>query len=72
MPQLLKDRKAIDSGLAFLEKELEKTDAKILEPLTSVTYARDMPICTGGGIVEGVRQIAVNYGTAGDAGMRPL
>lgn len=67
MPQLLKDRKAIDSGLAFLEKELEKTDAKILEPLTSVTYARDMPIRTGGGIVEGVRQIAVNYGTAGDA-----
>lgn len=67
MPTLLKDRRAIDSGLAFLEKELEKTDAKILEPLTSVTYLRDMPIRTGGGIVEGIRQIAVNYGSAGDA-----
>lgn len=66
MPTLLKDRRAIDSGLAFLEKELEKTDAKILEPLTSVTYARDMPIRTGGGIVESIRQIAVNYGTSGD------
>ena len=65
MPALLKDRRAIDSGLAFLEKELEKTDAKILEPLSSVTYARDMPIRTGGGIVESVRAIAVNYGTAG-------
>lgn len=67
MPALLKDRRAIDSGLAFLEKELEKTDSKILEPLSSVTYARDMPIRTGGGIVESVRAIAVNYGTAGSA-----
>lgn len=67
MPQLLLDKSTIDSGLAFLEKELEKTDAKILEPLQSVTYARDMPIRSGGGIVENIRQIAVNYATTGDS-----
>ena len=68
MPQpLILDKRVIDSGLAFLEKELEKTDAKILEPLQSVTYARDMPIRSGGGIVENIRQIAVNYATSGDS-----
>lgn len=65
MSLLTQNRKTIDSGLAFLEKELEKTDAHILEPLHATTYARDMPIRTGGGIVEGVRQLAVNYGNAG-------
>ena len=59
------NRRTVDSGMLFLTKELEKLDTSILEPLTSVTYARDMPIRSGGGIVEDIRQIAVNYGTAG-------
>ena len=59
------NRRTVDSGMLFLTKELEKLDNTILEPLTSVTYARDMPIRSGGGIVEDIRQIAVNYGTAG-------
>ncbi len=63
--RLLATDAAIASGLAFLTKELEKYDEKILEPLSSVTWARDMPVRTGGGFVESVRAIAMNYVTAG-------
>lgn len=56
---------AVASGLAFLTKELEKFDSKILEPLSSVTWARDIPVRTGGGFVESVRSIAINYMSAG-------
>lgn len=56
---------AVAGGLTFLVKELEKYDDKILEPLSSVTWQRDMPVRTGGGHVESVRSIAINYMTAG-------
>lgn len=56
---------AVASGMVFLVKELEKRDNKLLEPLTSVTYARDMPIRTGGGFIENVVAVAVDYATAG-------
>ena len=44
-------RSTIDSGMAFLEGELEKRDAKLREPLSSVTWPRDIPVRTGGGFV---------------------
>lgn len=56
---------AIAGGLAFLTKELEKFDNKILEPLSSVSWPRDIPVRTGGGFVESVRAIAINYMSAG-------
>lgn len=56
---------AISGGLTFLVKELEKRDSKLLEPLTSVTWPRDMPVRTGGGFVESIAAIAVNYASAG-------
>lgn len=43
------DAAGIASGGAFLTSELEKRDPLIRKPLTSVTYARDIPIQTGGG-----------------------
>lgn len=62
------DRKANDA-LAFLEKELEKVDAKLLEPLDSTLWPRDMPVKTGGGFVENVAAIDVSYAsTAGENG----
>ena len=39
-------------GLAFLEKQLEKLDEKILEPLAATEWPRDMPVETGGGFVR--------------------
>ena len=43
---------AIASGLAFLNGELEKRDPKLYEPLTSVTWMRDIVADTGGGWSE--------------------
>ena len=40
---------AISGGMAFLVGELEKRDEKLHEPLTSITWPRDMPVKTGGG-----------------------
>lgn len=56
---------AIASGLAFLNKELEKYDDKLLEPLTSTSWPRDIPVRTGGGFLESVRAIAIQYMSAG-------
>jgi len=59
----------VNDGLAFLEKELEKVDAKLLEPLDATLWPRDMPVKTGGGFVENVAAIDVSYSsTAGEAG----
>lgn len=56
---------ATASGMAFLVGELEKIDPKIREPLTAVTWQRDMPVKTGGGWVDYTSMFNVNYGTAG-------
>ena len=36
-------RSTIDSGMIFLEGELEKRDDRLREPLASVTWPRDIP-----------------------------
>jgi hypothetical protein len=56
---------AIASGGAFLVSELEKLDPKLREPLTSVTYPRDVEIVTGGGWVETESKMNVEYGVTG-------
>lgn len=59
---------AIASGNAFLISELEKRDPKIREPLTSVTYSRDVPLKVGGGWVEYVSAMNIDFGLTGGAG----
>ena len=56
---------AIAGGMAFLEGELEKRDTKVREPLTSITYPRDIDIKTGGGWVDKTSTFAVTYATTG-------
>jgi hypothetical protein len=56
---------AIAGGMAFLESELEKRDPKVREPLVSVTWARDMPVKTGGGYVDNTSTFSVDYATSG-------
>lgn len=56
---------AIGAGLAFLEAELEKRDATVFEPLTSVTWMRDMPVKSGGGWVDYTSQFFADYGISG-------
>ena len=59
------DDAAIGEGMAFLDGELEKRNVKLNEPLTSFTYARDIFIETGGGFVETVSNMFVDYATTG-------
>ena len=66
------DAAGIASGGAFLVSELEKRDTLIREPLTSVTYPRDLPIETGGGWVDYVSAMSVSYGLTGGAKDRPV
>lgn len=58
-------RLAIGDAYAFLMKELEKIDETILEPLSSTDWPRDMPVITGGGILENVSSIDVTYASTG-------
>ncbi|GLG01825.1 hypothetical protein Alches_18660 [Alicyclobacillus hesperidum subsp. aegles] len=56
---------AIASGMAFLNAELEKRDPRLLEPLQSVTWPRDIVARTGGGWVEFTSQYFTDYATTG-------
>lgn len=56
---------ATAGGMAFLVGELEKRDPKLREPLTSVTWMRDIVAKTGGGWVESASTYNVSYATAG-------
>lgn len=56
---------AISSGLAFLNGELEKRDPKLYEPLTAVTWMRDIVADTGGGWTEYTSNYYVDYATTG-------
>lgn len=52
-------------GMAFLVGELEKRDEKLKEPLSAVTWMRDIPVKTGGGWVDSITSFNVSYGTTG-------
>ena len=56
---------AVTSGLAFLRGELEKRDPKLLEPLTNVSYTKDIDIVPGGGFVDYTSNMFVDYATTG-------
>lgn len=56
---------AIGSGMAFLTGELEKRDPRLLEPLSSVTWMRDIVAKTGGGWVDFSSNYFVDYASTG-------
>jgi len=56
---------AIGAGLAFLVGELEKRDPRLLEPLTSTSWPRDIEVATGGGFLEYVSSYNVSYASVG-------
>ena len=62
---MMMDAASISGGMAFLVGELEKRDEKLHEPLTSITWPRDMPVKTGGGWVDSVSVFDVSYATSG-------
>lgn len=64
-PSMAMDSASISSGMAFLEGELEKRDPRLLEPLQSVTWQRDIVAKTGGGWVDFTSNMFVDYATTG-------
>lgn len=56
---------AIGTGMAFLVGELEKRDPRLLEPLQSVTWMRDIVARTGGGFVDFTSNYFADYATTG-------
>lgn len=59
---------AIASNMTTLQSELEKRDPVVREPLTSLTYTRDIPIRTGGGWVDTISALSSDYGVSGGSG----
>lgn len=59
---------AIANGNAMIISELEKRDTLLREPLKSITYPRDLPIRVGGGWVEFISALNIDYGIAGGSG----
>ncbi len=58
---------AVGTGMTFLVGELEKQDPRLLEPLASVTWPRDIVARTGGGFVDYTSNVFVDYATTGGA-----
>lgn len=56
---------AVSGGMAFLTSELAKRDTKLREPLTSITYPRDIYIERGGGWVDFTEVEFVDYAISG-------
>lgn len=65
MAPMALDADGLASGMAFLNGELEKRDPRLLEPLTSVTWMRDIVSDVGGGYVDFTSNYFVDYGTTG-------
>ena len=59
---------AISTAGSFLVSELEKRDPIVRVPLTSFTYARDIPVKTGGGWVDHTSNLNIDYGFTGGSG----
>ena len=58
-------RLAVGDSYTFLMKDLEKVDENILEPLSGTDWPRDMPVITGGGIIESIASVDVTYASTG-------
>ncbi len=64
-PSSVRRRLAVNDSYTFLMKELEKVDEQILEPLSGTDWPRDMPVVTGGGLIESIASVDVTYASTG-------
>lgn len=65
MSPIRNPRLSANDSYTFLMKELEKVDEKILEPLSGTDWPRDMPVITGGGLIESIASVDVTYASSG-------
>lgn len=57
----VEDTKVHDANFAFLSTTLAKLHTKVYEPKAYFTYAEDVPVDTGGGFVDYVEYMTVNW-----------
>lgn len=55
------DAKVHDANFAFLSTTLAKLHSKVYEPKSHFTYAEDIPVDTGGGFVDYIEYMAVDW-----------
>lgn len=58
---------ATSSTNAFLMSELEKRDPLVRQPLTTVTWSKNIPVRVGGGWNDKVSNLYIDYGSTGDS-----
>ena len=56
----------VSGGMTFLQAELEKASRLLIEPVSAVTFPRDIPIEVGGGWLDYTSNFFANYGTTGN------
>lgn len=64
--KIVGDRKMHDANFAFVNTELAKLHEKVYEPKWNTTYAQDIPIKVGGGLVDFVEFFTVEWSGQGD------
>lgn len=64
--KLVNNRKLHDSNFAFVQTALAKLHEKVYEPKWNATYAQDIPVKVGGGLVDFVEYYTVEWAGQGD------
>lgn len=64
--KLVNNRKLHDANFAFVQTALAKLHEKVYEPKWNTTYAQDIPVKVGGGLVDFVEYYTVEYAGQGD------
>lgn len=64
--KLINDRKLHDANFAFVQTSLAKLHEKVYEPKWNTTYANDIPVKVGGGLVDFVEYFTVEWAGQGD------
>lgn len=64
--KLVKNRQLHDANFAFVQTALAKLHEKVYEPKWNTTYAQDIPIKVGGGLVDFVEYFTVEWAGQGD------
>lgn len=65
--KFVSNKKLHDANFAFVQTELAKLHEKVYEPEWNTTYAQDIPIKVGGGLVDFVEYFTVEWAGQGDS-----
>lgn len=65
--KLVSNRRLHDANFAFVQTALAKLHEKVYEPKWNTTYAQDIPIKVGGGLVDFVEYFTVEWAGQGDS-----